>query len=103
MLDHKVRKALTENLTVPVELAGRALGLSRGSAYQAVRAGQIPNFKIGQRFVVPTAPLRKMLGLDEADRRPRDSSTAPSAADQQRTDDCGRTPKPHEGRCAGRQ
>ena len=64
-MDAKIKRALVENLTVPVELAGRALGLGRSSAYEGVRTGQIPSFKIGAKFVVPTAPLRKMLGLDE--------------------------------------
>jgi hypothetical protein len=49
-------------LTVPVETAGRALGLSRMSAYRAVHAGQIPSLKIGSRLVVPTAPLLALLG-----------------------------------------
>lgn len=62
-MDEELRKALA-GLTVPVEVAGRALGLSRNSAYAAVKAGQIPSLKIGGAIRVPTAPLRRMLGLD---------------------------------------
>lgn len=50
--------------TVTVELAGRAVGLSRGAAYQAVARGDIPSIRVGRRIVVPTAALRRMLHLD---------------------------------------
>jgi len=50
---------------VTVEDAGRALGLGRSLAYEAVKTGEIPSIKIGGRITVPTAPLRKMLGLDD--------------------------------------
>jgi hypothetical protein len=64
MMDEDIRKALTEQLSVSVELAGRAFRLSRGPAYEAVRTGQIPSIRIGRKIVVPTAPLRKMLGIE---------------------------------------
>lgn len=51
--------------TVTVEFAGEALGISRGSAYEAAARGDIPTIKIGRRIVVPTAALRRMLGLDQ--------------------------------------
>lgn len=44
--------------------AGRALGLSRASTYDAVARGQIPAIRVGRRLLVPTAALRRMLGLD---------------------------------------
>jgi excisionase family DNA binding protein len=50
--------------TVSVEFAGSALGISRGSAYEAARRGEIPTIKLGRRVVVPTAALRRLLGLD---------------------------------------
>jgi hypothetical protein len=62
--DDALRKALFNNLTVPVEMAGRALGLGRNSAYIAVRSGEIPSIKIGGKISVPTAPIRRMLGLE---------------------------------------
>jgi hypothetical protein len=58
--DHK--KALN-GLTVPVEVAGQMLGLGRSAAYSAARRGDIPALKIGKKYVVPTVPLRRMLGL----------------------------------------
>jgi hypothetical protein len=53
--------------TVPVERAGAVLGISRGSAYAAVRRGEIPSIRLGHRVVVPTAALLSMLGHDGSD------------------------------------
>jgi hypothetical protein len=50
--------------TMSIPDAGEILGLSRASAYQAARRGEIPTIPIGRRRVVPTARLRRMLGLD---------------------------------------
>jgi hypothetical protein len=66
-MDDEVRRALAEKVSVPVEIAGRAFGLSRGAAYTAVRNGQIPSLKIGGKYVIPTAPIRRMLGLDRGE------------------------------------
>jgi hypothetical protein len=60
-----IRKELIENLTVSVETAGKAFGLSRGSAYEACKTGDIPSIRIGGRIAVPTAALRKMLGIED--------------------------------------
>jgi Helix-turn-helix domain len=62
-MDDDIRKALT-GLTVPVVVAGRALGLGRNAAYAAAKRGEIPSVKIGGAIRVPTAPLRRLLGLD---------------------------------------
>ena len=50
-------------MTVPV--AGRLLGLSKNKAYQAAANGEIPTLRFGKRIVVPSAHLRRMLGLKE--------------------------------------
>jgi excisionase family DNA binding protein len=50
---------------VSVETAGEALGVGRNSAYSAIKSGEIPHIRIGRRIAVPTAPIRKMLGIDE--------------------------------------
>jgi hypothetical protein len=49
-------------MTVPV--AGKLLGLSRNKAYEAAAKGDIPTLRFGKRIVVPTMPLRQMLGLE---------------------------------------
>ena len=45
-----------------VEKAAEVLGISRGSAYQAAKRGQIPTIQVGRRLLVPVAPLRRMVG-----------------------------------------
>lgn len=65
-MDDELRKELTR-LTVPLwPTAGQALGLGREATYAGARRGDIPVLKIGKRYVVPTPPLRRMLGLNEA-------------------------------------
>ena len=58
----------SETPTMTVEEAGALLGLSRGSAYEACRRGDIPAFRIGSRWIIPTASIRAMLDLDAGDR-----------------------------------
>ena len=60
-----LRKALLTELTVSVEEAGEALGIGRSSAYGAVRSKQLPHIRIGGRIGVPTAAIRKLLGIEE--------------------------------------
>jgi excisionase family DNA binding protein len=48
--------------TITVEEACPILGISRASAYEAARVGEIPTLRIGRRLVVPVAALRRMLG-----------------------------------------
>lgn len=48
--------------TMSVQEAADALGISRNSAYAAVRSGEIASLRIGGRILVPTAPLMVMLG-----------------------------------------
>ena len=46
---------------------GQILGLSRQATYNAVERGEIPTIRVGRRILVPTASLRRMLGLDVAE------------------------------------
>lgn len=48
--------------TLTVEEAGRLLGISRASAYQAARTGDLPTLRIGRRLLVPRARLMELLG-----------------------------------------
>ena len=50
-----------KKLTISVGEAGQMLGISRNSAYKAVRAGEIPVIKLGNRLVVPLAAITRML------------------------------------------
>lgn len=55
-----------EPLTMSVAEAGRLLRLSRGSAYNAVRAGDIPTVSINGRLHVPRAKFFALFGLDSS-------------------------------------
>lgn len=46
-------------LSVPE--AAEELGISRGSAFAAVKRGEIPSIRIGKRLLVPVAALDSML------------------------------------------
>ena len=48
-------------LVLTVEEAAEALRISRQSAYQAVRNGEIPTVKVGRRILVPRQQLEEML------------------------------------------
>lgn len=47
--------------TMTVEDAARELGISRGTAYECARTGQIPTIRLGRRLLVPRARLEAML------------------------------------------
>jgi excisionase family DNA binding protein len=52
-----------EKKTMTITEAAKVLGIGRNNAYAAARNGDdIPTIKIGKRILVPTAPLKKMLG-----------------------------------------
>ena len=59
--------SLLSPATVSVRQAATLLGISFSSAYAAIRTGNFPTkiVQIGGRYVVPTAPLLELLGLDE--------------------------------------
>lgn len=50
-----------ERRTISVEEAGRQLGLSRNSAYQAAGRGEIPTIQIGRRLLVPIVAFERLL------------------------------------------
>lgn len=50
-----------ERKTLTVPEAGKALGIGRNQAYEAVRKGLIPSLKIGKRLLVPKAALDRLL------------------------------------------
>lgn len=47
--------------TITVPQSAIVLGISRSSAYEAVRTGQIPSVVIGRRVLVPVVRLMHML------------------------------------------
>jgi excisionase family DNA binding protein len=55
--------AAPEVLTV--EETAQVLRLSRQSAYEAVKAGDIPAIRVGRRLLVPRAALNRLLAGDQ--------------------------------------
>lgn len=57
----------TTPATLSLAEAAELLGIGRSTAYQAVRAGKFPSpvLRVNSRIVIPTAPLLKVLGLDD--------------------------------------
>jgi excisionase family DNA binding protein len=50
-----------DRLTVTVEEAAQLLGISRTTAFQAVRSGEIPLIRVRRRILVPVARLNDLL------------------------------------------
>lgn len=44
--------------------AASALGIGQTAAYEKAKSGEIPTIRLGKRFWVTTAALRKMLGME---------------------------------------
>jgi hypothetical protein len=50
-----------------VRTAGDIFGLSQTQAYERVKENRfpVPTFRVGRKIVVPVAPIRRLLGIDE--------------------------------------
>jgi len=48
-------------LTLSVDEAAKRLGISRPTAYEGIRRGEIPSIKVGSRILVPIARLEQLL------------------------------------------
>ncbi len=64
-----------ERATYTIPETARILGVSRSSAYQAVRVGEIPTIKVGRRLLVPKVALERMLVEAGADVHECDSGS----------------------------
>jgi excisionase family DNA binding protein len=78
-----------------VEEAAALLRISRGTAYEAARRGELPTVRLGRRLLVPRARLAALLGTDVEGRAPNGETPvagpAPrgtSTAAQGRHDNC---------------
>ncbi len=52
---------ISEQHVLTVEEAAKILRISRNSAYEAVKRGDIPSVRIGRRVLVPRTSLEMML------------------------------------------
>jgi hypothetical protein len=65
-MNEELEKLLSKP-TAPITEVGRVcFGLCRNASYDAARRGDIPTIKIGRLLKVPTAGLRRQLGLEVA-------------------------------------
>ncbi len=56
---------MTKKITGTVDEAAEVVGVSRNSAYEGVKNGDIPSMRIGKRIVVLWQPLLRKLGVEE--------------------------------------
>ena len=62
--DEEVERLLRKP-TITVPQAGmKILGLSRNGSYEAARRGDFVTIRMGKLLIVPTAPLRRKLGIE---------------------------------------
>ena len=65
-MNEELQKLLS-NPTASVRDVGRVcFGLSVGASYEAANRGDFPTIRVGRLRKVPTAPLRKLLGMEAA-------------------------------------
>ena len=50
-----------DRLTYTVEEAAQLLGLSRNTAYELAKVGQLPTIRLGKRLLVPKQALERLL------------------------------------------
>jgi hypothetical protein len=68
-MNEDIRHLIMTKLTVPVPVAGAAFGLGRNASYEQAKSGKIGSvhvIEVGRKRTVPTAPLRRVLGLEPA-------------------------------------
>lgn len=53
--------AETESLTFTVSEAARVLGISRTTAYECVRTGELRAVRLGRRLVIPKIAITELL------------------------------------------
>lgn len=58
--------ALNTQALISVDQYAALIGVNRQTAYAHVRDGQVHTVNVGRRVRVASAPVRRLLGLDEA-------------------------------------
>ena len=56
---------MTKKITGTVDEAAKVLKVSRNSAYEGVKEGQIPSIRVGKRILVLWGPFMRKLGVEE--------------------------------------
>ena len=63
MIDRKMPMPDDEPTMTPRRVA-QCLGVTDVTVREAIKRGDLPSIRVGHRYLVPTAPLRQVLGLD---------------------------------------
>lgn len=56
---------MTKKITGTVDEVAVILDVSRNSAYEGVKTGEIPSMRVGKRIIVLWQPLLRKLGVEE--------------------------------------
>jgi excisionase family DNA binding protein len=56
---------MTKKITGTVDEAAEVLGVSRNTAYDAVKTGEIPSKRMNKRIIVLWRPFMRMLGVGD--------------------------------------
>lgn len=56
--------AAAPKLILTIDEAAEVLRISRQSAYEAARRGEIPTIRLGRRILVPRRALEKLIGAE---------------------------------------
>ena len=76
---------VSDRRTLTVAEAARELGVSRNTAYDAVRRGEIPSIRIGRRILVPRRRLEDLLESGTDDAAPFETPAVHSGLVRERT------------------
>lgn len=77
----EIERAIRTDLTVPLwPHVGCVLKMSKNTVYEGARSGEIPSIRVGRNVRVPTAALRKMLGVEPVTAASSIRSVAPASS-----------------------
>jgi hypothetical protein len=65
-MDEELKRLLSKPTATVPDVRRVCFGLCRNASYAAAKKGDIPTIKIGGGLFVPTAALRKQLGMEAA-------------------------------------
>jgi excisionase family DNA binding protein len=84
---------LEGQLTFTIDQAAALLGISRSTAYECARRGELPVLRFGRRLVVTRATLVTLLGIDQPPATPGDERHRPRRTHLMRLADRRPTPQ----------
>jgi hypothetical protein len=65
MTSAEIKELLAKPTITPEQLyLSGVLQSSRNRVYEAISEGKVASFRVGKKIVIPTAPLRRQLGID---------------------------------------